>query len=70
MKVLSTKHPGLWFICEQCSALIVDVKDNEIYEDSYVYCPICKNKQKLEYNKSYNGIVINQKNLAENAKES
>ena len=70
MIVLSNRHPGIYFVCENCGSVVIDVKDNEIYENSYVYCPICKNKQKLEYNKSYNGIVINQENLAENTKES
>lgn len=70
MEVLSKRHPGLFFICEQCGALIGDVHENEIYENSYVYCPICRNKQKLKYNKSYEGIIKNPNSLEKSAKES
>ena len=64
MKVLSNKYPGLFFVCEQCFALIGNIHENEIYENEYAYCPICHNKQKLEYNKSYNGIIQENKNDA------
>jgi hypothetical protein len=57
MIVLSPKHPGLWFICEQCGALCGDVKENEIYEANDVYCPICHFKNQLAFNKKYEGII-------------
>lgn len=60
MEILSSKYPGIWFICEQCGALIGNVKDNEIYNDSDVYCPCCKFKNTLPLNKNYNGIVKKQ----------
>lgn len=57
MEILSLKHLGLWFICEQCSALIVNIQENEIYEDNAVYCPVCHFKNLILYYKKYNGIV-------------
>ena len=57
MKVLSTKHPGLWFICEQCGAVIIDVQDNEIYNERDVYCPICKFQNEILFDKNYDGVV-------------
>ena len=57
MQVLSPKYPGLIFICEQCGMLAGGVQDNEIYEDSYVYCPICKYRNRLQYSKKYDGII-------------
>ena len=57
MKVLSTKHPGLWFICEQCGAVVIDVQDNEIYNEQDVYCPICHALNKILFNKNYDGII-------------
>ena len=50
MEILSSKYPGIWFICEQCGALIGNVKDNEIYNDNDVYCPCCKFKNTLSLN--------------------
>lgn len=60
MEILSSKYPGIWFICEQCGALIGNVKDNEIYNNSDVYCPCCKFKNTLSLNKNYDGIVKKQ----------
>lgn len=60
MEILSSKYPGIWFICEQCGALIGNVKDNEIYNDNDVYCPCCKFKNTLSLNKNYDGIVKKQ----------
>jgi len=57
MKVLSAKHPGLWFICEQCGAVVIDVQDNEIYNERDVYCPICHALNKILFDKNYDGIV-------------
>ena len=59
MEILSKRHPGLFFICEQCSALIGDVHENEIYNGFDVYCPICKYKNRINYDKSYDGVVKN-----------
>lgn len=60
MNILSPKYPGIWFICEQCRALIGNVKESEIYNNSDVYCPICKFKNTLPFNKNYDGIVKEQ----------
>ena len=57
MIVLSPKYPGLFFICEQCGALVGDVRPNEIYENNNVYCPICHWINKLQYDSTYNGEV-------------
>ena len=57
MDILSPKYPGIWFICEQCGALIGNVKESEIYNNSDVYCPICKFKNTLPLNKNYDGTV-------------
>lgn len=65
MKVLSPKYPGIFFICEQCGMLAGEVQENEIYEDSYVYCPICHYRSKLEYRKSYEGVVKDDKSDSE-----
>lgn len=59
MEILSNRHPGLWFICEQCGALIGHIQQNEIYEDNNVYCPICHFKNVLAYSKKYDGIKNN-----------
>ena len=61
MKVLSTKHPGLWFICEQCGAVVIDVQDNEIYNERQVYCPICHALNEILFDKNYDGIVEERK---------
>ena len=57
MEILSKKHPGLFFICEQCGILVGNIKDNEIYNDSDVYCPVCHFKNTLFFNKNYNGVI-------------
>lgn len=57
MEVLSTKFPGIFFICEQCGALCANVQENEIYENCYVYCPVCKTKNLLPLDKAYDGII-------------
>ena len=61
MQVVFKGYPGLWFICEQCGALMIDVQDNEIYNDSDVYCPCCRFKNTLPLNKNYDGIVTEEK---------
>ena len=61
MKVLSVKHPGLWFICERCGAVVIDVQDNEIYNERDVYCPICHALNEILFDKNYDGIVKERK---------
>ena len=41
-----------------------------INAENLIYCPLCRFQNMLEFNKSYDGIVENPKNLEENAKES
>ena len=57
MKVLSNRCPGIYFICENCGSVVIDVKDNEIYNERDVYCPICKFKNEILFDKNYDGIV-------------
>lgn len=57
MEVLSNKFIGMYFICEQCGCLVGNIKENEIYNESDVYCPLCHYKNTLNYVKSYNGIA-------------
>lgn len=57
MDVLSTKYPGIFFVCEQCGALCANVRENEIYEDNAVYCMVCHFKNILPYSKKYDGVV-------------
>lgn len=62
MEVISTKYPGLFFICQQCGALCANVQENEIYEDNAVYCAVCHFKNTLPYSKKYDGVVRENKN--------
>lgn len=43
MFVLSQKYPGLIAICPQCGALLAYTVE-DIYENKYIYCPLCKEK--------------------------
>lgn len=61
MKVLSNRHPGIYFVCENCGALIIDVQDNEIYNERDVYCPICHALNEILFDKNYDGIVKERK---------
>ena len=61
MEILSKKYPGIYFICDQCGALIGHVKQTEVYNKNDVYCPICKWKNTLEYDKNYEGIMTEEK---------
>lgn len=65
MQVVYRRYPGLWFICQQCGALMVDVQLSDIYNDSDVYCPCCKFKNTLPLNKNYDGVVKNDKSDSE-----
>ena len=33
------------------------IQDNEIYNERDVYCPICKFKNEILFNKNYDGVV-------------
>lgn len=57
MKVLSNRCPGIYFVCENCGSVVVDVKDNEIYNGRDVYCPICSYKNEILFDKNYDGVA-------------
>lgn len=44
MIVLSTQYPGITIQCPNCSALLAIDPHKDIYENKYVYCPICREK--------------------------
>ena len=46
MTVLSQGYPGRTLICTQCYSLLA-FNDKDIYENKYVYCPICKTKNEI-----------------------
>jgi len=70
MVVLSNKFPGIIIICQGCGCLIGNIQSSDIYAENLVYCPLCKYQNILNFNKNYNGIIENPKNLEKNAKES
>ena len=57
MIVLSPRPVGLYFVCEQCGSMIVDVQDNEIYNERDVYCPVCHALNEILFDKSYDGVI-------------
>lgn len=59
MEILSPKYPGRILICDKCGALLA-YNNADIYGD-LVYCPLCKNGNQIEFDKNYDGIVIEEK---------
>lgn len=55
MKVLSEKYPGALMICPGCQALL-GYGPADIYEDKFIYCPICKEKIPTLMDLSYDGL--------------
>lgn len=53
MKVLSKRFCGSIAYCE-CGAVLA-FGPQDIYEDKYIYCPICNAKILTQMNLSYNG---------------
>ena len=60
MIVLSEKFPGRILICQNCGALLGDIKEKDIYGND-VYCLICKQKNPIDYDKNYDGIIKEEK---------
>lgn len=56
MQLLAAK-PGLIHFCECCGALLSYTID-DIYENKYIYCPICKTRQPCNLDLSYDGVVV------------
>ena len=55
MIVYSEKYPGRIIICENCGCLY-GYNEHDIYGHD-VYCPLCKAKTTIDYDKNYDGIV-------------
>lgn len=57
VEIIYPKFPGRILICYNCNALLA-YKEEDIYSKNIVYCPVCKCSNEIEYNKEYNGIVV------------
>lgn len=55
MQILSEIFPGRILICSECGCLF-SYNEKDIY-GSDVYCPLCKQKNIIDYNKNYDGII-------------
>jgi DNA-directed RNA polymerase subunit RPC12/RpoP len=56
MKVLAKKAPAFLEVCPACEALLA-FSFEDIYENRYIYCPICREKITTKIDLSYNGVV-------------
>ena len=45
MKVLAQKFCGSIHICDNCNAVLA-YKPSDIYEGTFIYCPVCKMRQR------------------------
>lgn len=61
MRVLSPTFPGSIHICEECNAVLA-YSTQDIYENHFIYCPLCKTKQKCNLDLNYNGVINNANN--------
>ncbi len=55
MRVISQDFIGRLIICSNCGALL-EWEDKDIYGED-IYCPLCKQKTHIDYNKNYDGII-------------
>lgn len=60
MQVISQVFPGLILICQKCGALL-SYNKSDIYGANLVYCPLCKHANEIEYDKNYDGIIMEEK---------
>lgn len=56
MQVLSPKKLAFVHECINCGALLT-YQIEDIYENCYIYCPVCRTKQKSALDLSYDGVV-------------
>lgn len=63
MEILYPKHPGRIVICDYCGALLA-YNDKDVY-DGDIYCPICKQKTHVDYDKNYDGIIKESVNVSD-----
>ncbi len=55
MRVISQDFIGRLIVCSNCGALL-EWEDKDVY-DGDIYCPLCKQKTHIDYDKNYDGIV-------------
>lgn len=58
MIVLSQRFPGSIHICTECHAVLA-YSIQDVYENHYIYCPLCKTKQLCSMDLSYDGVIKN-----------
>ena len=58
MRVISQDFIGRLIICSNCGALL-EWEDKDVY-DGDIYCPLCKQKTHIDYDKNYDGIIKEQ----------
>lgn len=68
MIVLSDRCVGLIHQCIGCGAVLA-YGMADIYENFYLRCPICKEKQKVPLVWNYDGVVKEKENNEENSNE-
>lgn len=63
MMVISKTYPGLTIYCSGCGALLA-YTPADIY-GNVIYCPICKTDTEVSFDKNYNGLIKEEKNVLE-----
>lgn len=58
MRVISPKPLASLHNCINCGALL-QYERQDIYQNKYIYCPICKTKQECACDLSYDGVIKN-----------
>jgi len=58
MIVLSPTYPGLIHECEYCHAILAYTQE-DVWENEFIYCPLCHTKNKVRLNLGYEGEVTN-----------
>ena len=55
MRVISQNFIGRLIVCSNCGALL-EWENKDVY-DGDIYCPLCKQKTHIDYDKNYNGVI-------------
>ena len=63
MKIISKTFPGITICCSGCGALLA-YTSADIY-GNVIYCPICKATTEVPFDKNYDGLVKEDKNVLE-----
>ena len=58
MKILSRSFPGSLQLCPECQALLA-FTPADIYDNKYIYCPLCRTKIETNMDLSYNPEIKN-----------